>query len=257
MSTGTANGPVAYGAGAHCKGEAALCSKALRGYLKFPYPIPFRDQHPNAAESLERLTGPIPYGTRAQIGRMALHSWLLHRTTRNTAEEVTGNTTIGVKTMGYNDEILQIRQQRAARDIQEAQEVIKEKYAETVQARDQAAAQGDAEPSSITIERPNNLKTNGNKLPRHRRRKHPSFPSQARDLSTRGKPLTKGYGAAAMQAYRAAHEFAVQRGLKPDTQEYFKYCDDALDMYAKDYGLRYDPSEKVPHAERGLRDELA
>ena len=55
------------------------------------------------------------------------------------------------------------------------------------------------------------------------------------------------YGAKATQAYRAAHKFAVQRGLKPDTVEYFKYCDDALDMYAKDYGMRYDPSEKVPH----------
>lgn len=55
------------------------------------------------------------------------------------------------------------------------------------------------------------------------------------------------YGDKANQAYRAAHAFAVQRGLKPDTVEYFKYCDDALDMYAKDYGIRYDPSEKVPH----------
>ena len=52
----------------------------------------------------------------------------------------------------------------------------------------------------------------------------------------------------ANQAYRAAHAFAVERGLKVDTQEYFKYCDDALELYAKDYGLRYDPSEKVPHA---------
>ena len=55
------------------------------------------------------------------------------------------------------------------------------------------------------------------------------------------------YGEAANQAYRAAHAFAVQRGLKPDTQEYYKYCDDALELYVKDHGLRYDPSEKVPH----------
>ena len=54
---------------------------------------------------------------------------------------------------------------------------------------------------------------------------------------------------------RAAHKFAVERGLKPDTEEYFKYCDDALDMYAKDYGMRYDPIRKSPAPKRSLRDE--
>ena len=48
--------------------------------------------------------------------------------------------------MGYQDEILQIRQQRAQRDIAEAQEAIKEKIRRVAeQERDQAAAQGDAE----------------------------------------------------------------------------------------------------------------
>ena len=46
----------------------------------------------------------------------------------------------------------------------------------------------------------------------------------------------------------AAHEFAIKAGLKSDTVDYFKYCDDALEMYSKSYnGTRFDPSEKVPH----------
>ena len=150
--------------------------------------------------------------------------------------------------MGYADEILQIRQQRAQRDIVEAQEAIKERYAEMVQARDQAAAQGDAETFELYDREAEQLRSpNGNKFPRHRRRKRPCFPSQARDLSTSGKPSIRGTATKATEAYKAAHKFAVERGLKPDTVEYFKYCDDALDMYAKDYGMRYDPSEKVPH----------
>ena len=65
------------------------------------------------------------------------------------------------------------------------------------------------------------------------------------------------HGTAATQAYKLAHKFAVERGLKPDTVEYFKYCDDALELYAKDYGLRYDPSEKVPHAKTEVTAEEA
>ena len=70
--------------------------------------------------------------------------------------------------------------------------------------------------------RPSNLKTNGNKLPRPRRHKRQSFPSQPRRFVNERQAFNQRYGEKANQAYRAAHEFAVQRGLKPDTVGVFQ-----------------------------------
>jgi hypothetical protein len=150
--------------------------------------------------------------------------------------------------MAYHDEILAIRQQRAERDIAEAQTVLQEKYAVAVQERDTAAAQGDAATFEAWDREAEELESEWQAVT-------PPPPPQAPVLSEPTKrylnerqAFNQRYGDAANQAYRAAHAFAVQRGLKPDTVEYFKYCDDALEMYAKDHGLRFDPSEKVPHA---------
>jgi hypothetical protein len=150
--------------------------------------------------------------------------------------------------MGYQDEVLAIRQQRAQRDIAEAQESIKERYAVAVQERDQAAAQGDEESYTAWDREAEVLEDEWESVT-------PPPPPQAPVLSEPTKrylnerqAFSQRHGAAATQAYTAAHAFAVQRGLKPDTQEYFKYVDDALELYAKDHGLRFDPSEKIPHA---------
>lgn len=149
--------------------------------------------------------------------------------------------------MGYQDEVLAIRQQRAQRDIAEAQTAIQEKYQVAVQERDAAATLGDAEQYEAWDREAEQLEDEWQAVT-------PPPPPQAPVLSEPTKrfvnerqAFNQRYGTKATEAYRAAHKFAVERGLKPDTVEYFKYCDDALDMYAKDYGMRYDPSEKVPH----------
>jgi hypothetical protein len=46
----------------------------------------------------------------------------------------------------------------------------------------------------------------------------------------------------------------VRAGLQVDTPDYFKYCSDAMEMYGKAYnGVRFDPSEKIPHANEVCR----
>ena len=117
-----------------------------------------------------------------------------------------------------------------------------------VQERDQAAAQGDAETFESCDREAEQLEGRmASSFPAPAATSTRAFRANARDLSTSGRLSISATATKANQAYKAAHEFAVERGLKPDTDEYFNYCDDALDMYAKDYGMRYDPSEKVPH----------
>jgi hypothetical protein len=150
--------------------------------------------------------------------------------------------------MGYQDEVLAIRQQRAQRDIAEAQEVIRERYAVAVQERDEAAASG-------YVDGYENWDRECEQLEDEWQQVTPPPPPQAPVLSEPTKrylnerqAFNQRYGTAATQAYKAAHEFAVQRGLKPDTTEYFKYVDDALELHGQAYnGVRFDPSEKVPH----------
>jgi hypothetical protein len=150
--------------------------------------------------------------------------------------------------MGYQDEVLAIRQQRAQRDIAEAQESIKERYQVAVQERDQAAAQGYVDGYENWDRECETLEDEWESVA-------PPPPPQAPQLSEPTKrylnerqAFNQRYGAAATAAYKAAHEFAVQRGLRPDTVEYFKYVDDALELHGRAYnGVRFDPSEKVPH----------
>ena len=53
--------------------------------------------------------------------------------------------------MGYQDEVLAIRQQRAQRDMAEAQEAIKERYQVAVQERDQRLRRVMPRPSRLGI----------------------------------------------------------------------------------------------------------
>jgi hypothetical protein len=151
--------------------------------------------------------------------------------------------------MGYADEILQIRQERAQRDINEAITTIQEKHATATWERDQAAAAGDAATFEAWDRECEQLEDEYQQVA-------PPPPPQAPVLSEPTKrylgerqAFRQRYGAHADQAFKAGHELAIRAGLKPDTTDYFKYVDDALDLYSKSYnGTRFDPSEKVPHA---------
>ena len=151
--------------------------------------------------------------------------------------------------MGYQDEIMQIRNERAQRDQNEALSLIKERYQVAELERNRAASIGDEETFETWDRECEQLEDEWQTVA-------PPPPPQAPVLSEptkaflhRHQAFYQRYGDAANQATRAAHARAVQSGLKVDTEDYFKYCSDLLEMYAKDFnGARFDPSEKVPHA---------
>jgi hypothetical protein len=71
----------------------------------------------------------------------------------------------------------------------------------------------------------------------------------------RKKTFLDRHGNAAANAMDMAHQYATRArtgsanpaqtgmGLRPGTPQYFKAMDDLLEMYAADFGLKYDPKE--------------
>jgi hypothetical protein len=150
--------------------------------------------------------------------------------------------------MGYQDEILQIRQERAARDIAEARTVIQEKYVTAAHERDLAAAAGDAENFEGWDRECEELESEFESVSPPPPPQAPTISEPTRRYLNERQAFNQRYGAAATQAYKAAHALACQSGLRPDTVEYFKFCDDALELHGQAYnGVKFDPSEKVPH----------
>jgi hypothetical protein len=151
--------------------------------------------------------------------------------------------------MGYNDEILKIRQERAQRDINEAINVIQERYVTAAYERDAAAAQGDASTFEAWDRECEQLEDEYQSVAPPPPPQAPTISGPTQAYLNERQAFNQRYGAAAVHAYKAAHALAVQSGLQVDTPDYFKFCDDALELHGKDFnGTRFDPSEKVPHA---------
>ena len=89
MSTAATNGPVAPDREPAAKVKQPPARRATR-VSRFPFQFHFAINIP-MQRSLERLTGLNSLWDSAQIGRMALHSWLVQNDPQY-REEVTGNT---------------------------------------------------------------------------------------------------------------------------------------------------------------------
>src|SRR5262249_23302324 len=90
----------------------------------------------------------------------------------------------------------------------------------------------------------------------------PQVDPRMAEFVRRRTPFVERHGQAAYQAMDMAHRYATAphdpnantatvaagrsgMGLKAGTQAYFDAMDNLLTMYAKDYGLHYDPEEKL------------
>ena len=136
--------------------------------------------------------------------------------------------------MGYQDEILQIRQQRAQRDIAEAQEAIREKYQRRGSRAQPSGQHGDAETFETWDRECEQL---GGRMATV----SPPPPPQAPRAFRANQEICQR-AASLLSALRRRRQIRLTRrptnlpliaGLKLDTVEYFKYCDDALDMYGQ------------------------
>ena len=92
MSTATTNGPVALDREPAAKAKQPPAQRPRRAtrVSKFPFQFHFAINIP-MQRSLERLTGLNSLWDSAQIGRMALHQWLVQNDP-GYREEVSGNT---------------------------------------------------------------------------------------------------------------------------------------------------------------------
>ena len=155
----------------------------------------------------------------------------------------------------YAQQIAALRQQRAQYDYAVQAENIKQDYAEAARLRDEAARRGDAD-SWHNYDR--DCETLENDWARYfaPTQQQPQVDPRLTAYANRKKVFLDRHGMAAVQAMDLAHAYATRprnpstnnpgatgMGLQPGSPAYFKAIDDLLEMYAKDYGLKYDPKE--------------
>ena len=158
---------------------------------------------------------------------------------------------------GYYQTIAAMRQERRQRERMNQLENIQIDYREAVRERDEAARRGDAESFEMHDDDCERLEADWRHL--NPQRPPQADPRMVEFVKRRG-PFVERHGQAAIQAMDMAHRYATAprnphaspasirngqsgMGLQPNTPQYFQAMDSLLTMYAKDYGLRYDPEE--------------
>jgi hypothetical protein len=154
----------------------------------------------------------------------------------------------------YQEQIAQLRQQRAIAEHQAQAEELVETYQESLQLREEAARRGDAAAWHIHDSCCETLESDWDRYYRPRPQQQP-VDSRMAGYFRRKKTFLDRHGNAAANAMDLAHQYATRArtgsanpaqtgmGLTPGTPQYFRAMDDLLEMYAADFGLKYDPKE--------------
>ena len=169
--------------------------------------------------------------------------------------------------MSYQQEIANWRQQRRQAEAQSRVNELRQEHTQAIQERDQAIAQNDLETAAAADDQCQYLENEYRQLVGPQR---PQVDPRMAEFVRRRTPFIERHGQAAYQAMDAAHRYATAphdpnatpatvaagksgMGLKAGTQQYFDAVDSLLTMYAKDYGLHYDPSEKLLNANQAAK----
>src|SRR5262245_44264504 len=164
----------------------------------------------------------------------------------------------------YNEQLMAWRQQRQQQELSNTLERIRSDHAQAVRERDTAIANNDMESAGFADD-------DAARLEAEWRQYVPpppqQFPQQMIEFAKRRQPFVERHGQAAIAAMDMAHNYATRRrnpnttnpahagiGLVPNTPAYYKAMDDLLTLYAKDFGLNYDPQELIPTATDIARD---
>jgi hypothetical protein len=154
----------------------------------------------------------------------------------------------------YAEDLARWRAERKQQEVANRVEQIRTEHAQAARERDQAIAENDLETAAFRDDDCQQLEAEYNQyLP-----PQPTMSPQQAEFLRRQSPFIERHGQTALDAIRLAHNYAVRprnpnatnpqnagMGLQPNTQAYFDAMKDLLEMYAKDYGLRYDRSEEV------------
>jgi len=166
----------------------------------------------------------------------------------------------------YQEQIAQWRAQRAQQQIADRVQQIRSEHAQVVRERDQAIAENDMETAELRDMDCQQLEGEWRHYNPPRQQADPRMVEFVR----RRQPFVDRHGQAAYQAMDMAHRYATAprdphanpstvaagrsgMGLTPGTQAYFDAMDSLLTMYSKDYGLHYDPEEKLLTANQAAR----
>jgi hypothetical protein len=154
----------------------------------------------------------------------------------------------------YAEQIAQLRQVRAQAEHQQAAENLIEDYAVAVQLRDEAAQRGDAAMW-------HSYDSEAEAYEKDWARYYAPVPQQPQihpklaHYLNRKKVFLDRHGQAAAAAMDQAHLYATRprtgsnnpantgMGLVAGSDAYFRAIDSLLEMYAPDFGLKYDPKE--------------
>jgi hypothetical protein len=157
--------------------------------------------------------------------------------------------------MGYQEEIAGWRQQRRQAEAQSRLNELRQEHTEAIRERDHAIASNDLDSAAFADDQAQYLENEFRTLVGPQQ---PQVDPRTIEFVRRRTPFVERHGQAAYQAMAMAHEYATRprnpntnnpahtgMGLVPNTQPYFDAMDSLLTMYAKDFGLRYDPEEKL------------
>ena len=154
----------------------------------------------------------------------------------------------------YQQQIAQLRVERSQRERLNQLENIQIDYREAARERDEAAARGDRDEFELRDTDCERLEQDWAYLNPQQQQADP----RQVEFVRRNAPFIERHGQAAIQALDLAHNYATRprnpnatnpanngMGLRPNTPAYFQAMRNLLEMYAKDYGLRYDRDEEL------------
>jgi hypothetical protein len=155
----------------------------------------------------------------------------------------------------YLQQIASYRQERAQRETTQRLQELQQEYEEVRQARDLAAQRGDRENFEYYDYDCERIEQDYNAIcPPQPPAPHPA----AVEFIRKNQPFLERHGQAAVNAIGLAHQYATRprvphannpgltgMGLQPNTPQYFDAMRTLLEMYGKDYGVRYDRNEEL------------
>src|SRR5215467_3704800 len=157
--------------------------------------------------------------------------------------------------MSYQQEIANWRQQRRQAEAQARVNELRQEHTQAIRERDFAVANNDYESAASADDQAQYLENEFRQLVGPQQ---PQIDPRMAEFVRQRTPFVERHGQAAYQAMDMAHQYATRprnpntnnpahtgMGLTPGTQAYFDAMDGLLTMYAKDFGLRYDPEEKL------------
>jgi hypothetical protein len=157
--------------------------------------------------------------------------------------------------MTYPEDLARWRQQRRQAEAQSRLDELRQEHAQAARERDTAIANNDLELAGSADDQCQYLENEYVQLVGPPR---PQWDPRTLEFLQKNRAFRERHGAAADQALLLAHQYAVRprnpnasnpaqagMGLTPNTLAYFQAVRDLLQMYARDYGLNYDPSEEA------------